>query len=159
MADWLLMPYRRDSNTIRIILLIFFLQCWTKPGPEMSTSKCRRLWSCIWTIQCVVTEQRSLRKCRWTDWGEHSIQHIHQISAPVTSGHSKQLRNNQRSTLRGSWINSQSDSGNMKSLRFRIFLKCLHYLDGVIHLGDCKQCEALALKKPLEKWFNLRILR
>jgi hypothetical protein len=35
--------------------------------------------------------RRSPRKCHSKDWSEHSIRTIHQISIPVTSGHSKPL--------------------------------------------------------------------
>jgi hypothetical protein len=51
--DWFWMRCRKDPNTIKIILLMIYFWLWTKSGPEMAASKWRRLWWCIWTIQCV----------------------------------------------------------------------------------------------------------
>jgi hypothetical protein len=91
-VDWFWMPDRMDPNTIRMILSIIYFQLWTKSGREMPGTLWRQLWSCLSTGESIIREQRSLRKWGQKDWGEHPIQPIHQISAPVTSGHSEELK-------------------------------------------------------------------
>jgi hypothetical protein len=48
--------------------LIISFRLGTKLGPEMPATKWHQLWWCIWTIQWVITEQRSPRKCRSKEW-------------------------------------------------------------------------------------------
>jgi hypothetical protein len=55
-ADRFWMPYRKDPNTIRIILLIIYFRLSTKSGPETPAVMWCRLGGCIWTIQGVRTE-------------------------------------------------------------------------------------------------------